>query len=252
MNADRPIEVKNAAELRKMREAGKLLRSVFDEVEKRVAPGVTTAELDHLARKLIEAAGAVPAFLGYHGYPATLCTSVNEQVVHGIPGKRRLKDGDILSIDCGLVLGGFYSDAAKTYGIGEVAERTCELLRVTEESLYKGIAAMTVDTRLGTVSHTIQRHIEPHGFGIVREYTGHGIGRAMHESPQVPNFGKADEGMRLMPGLVLAIEPMVNLGTWKTRTLDDGWTVVSADGSPSAHFEHTIAVTADGPVILTA
>ncbi len=246
------IELKSPAEIAKMRASGRLLSRVFAAIEPHIVAGVTTAELDRIARKLIEDAGAVPAFLGYNGFPATLCTSVNEEIVHGIPGRRVLRDGDIVSVDCGLVLGGFYADSARTYPIGRVTDEITTLLRVTEESLLKGIEAMRTGNRLGTVSNSIQRHIEPFGFGIVREYTGHGIGRSMHEPPQLPNFGRPDTGLRLREGIVIAIEPMVNLGTWKTRTLDDGWTVVTADGSYSAHFEHTIAVTADGPLVLTA
>lgn len=246
------IELKSPAELEKMRTAGKLLRQVFDEVAKAVAPGVTTAELDRVARKLIEGAGARPAFLGYHGFPATLCTSVNEEIVHGIPSDRVLNEGDIISVDCGLVLGGFYSDTATTFAVGAISDDAAKLLRVTEESLYKAIEKMTVGTRIGTVSYAVQEHVEAEGLAIVREYTGHGIGRAMHEPPQVPNYGKPDTGFRLQAGLVIAVEPMVNIGTWKTETLEDEWTVVTADGSLSAHFEHSIAVTDDGPLILTA
>lgn len=248
----RRIELKSPAEIEKMRTAGKLLRQVFDEVAKMVAPGVTTAQMDRKARELIESAGARPAFLGYHGFPATLCTSVNEEVVHGIPSDRVLIEGDIVSVDCGLVLNGFYSDTATTFPVGTISEEAQRLLRVTEESLYKAIEKMTVGTRIGTVSYAVQEHVEKEGFSIVREYTGHGIGRAMHEAPQVPNFGKPDTGFRLQEGLVLAVEPMVNVGVWQTETLDDDWTVVTADGAYSAHFEHTIAVTADGPQILTA
>ncbi len=248
----RRIELKSPAEIEKMRTAGKLLRQVFDEVAKMVAPGVTTAQMDRKARELIEGAGARPAFLGYHGFPATLCTSVNEEVVHGIPSNRILKDGDIVSVDCGLVLNGFYSDTATTFPVGTISDEAQKLLRVTEESLYKAIEKMIVGTRIGTVSYAVQEHVEKEGFSIVREYTGHGIGRAMHEAPQVPNFGKPDTGFRLQEGLVLAVEPMVNIGVWQTETLDDDWTVVTADGAYSAHFEHTIAVTADGPQILTA
>jgi len=248
----RRIELKSAAEIQKMRTAGKLLRRVFNEVAKLVAPGVTTADLDRHARKLIEDAGARPAFLGYHGFPATLCTSVNDEIVHGIPGNRKLLEGDIVSVDCGLVLNGFYSDTATTFAVGQISEAAQTLLRVTEESLYKAIEKIDVGTRIGTVSHAVEAHVAPYNFGVVREYTGHGIGRSMHEPPQVPNFGTPDTGFRLQEGLVIAVEPMINIGTWRTETLDDEWTVVTADRSLSAHFEHTIAVTADGPLILTA
>ncbi|MBX7246607.1 MAG: type I methionyl aminopeptidase [Candidatus Sumerlaeaceae bacterium] len=246
------IELKSASEIEKMRKAGALLRQVFNEFEKHIAPGITTAELDKKAEKLIRDAGARPAFLGYNGFPATLCTSINEQVVHGIPNRRALKEGDIVSVDCGLVLGGFFADTAKTYPVGRISAEAEALLKATEESLYVGIEEMKVGNRLGDLSAAIQDHIEARGFAIVRDYTGHGIGRAMHEAPQVPNYGTRGDGRRMEVGLVLAIEPMVNVGTWKTRTLDDDWTVVTADGSLSAHFEHTIAVTADGPLILTA
>lgn len=248
----RKIELKSPTEIEKMRLAGRLLRQVYNEVAKLVAPGVTTAGLDRKARELIEAAGARPAFLGYHGFPATLCTSVNDEIVHGIPSDRILNEGDIISVDCGLVLGGFYADTAHTFAVGPISEEAQKLLRVTEESLYKGIEKITVGTRIGTVSHAVQAHVEANGLAVVREYTGHGIGRAMHEPPQVPNFGTPDTGFRLQAGLVIAVEPMVNIGTWRTETLDDEWTVVTADRSLSAHFEHTIAVTEDGPQILTA
>lgn len=246
------IELKSDGELTKMRTAGILLRKVFLEVERLVAPGITTAQLDAVARKMIEDAGARPAFLGYHGYPATLCTSVNEEVVHGIPSNRALNDGDVVSIDCGLVLDGFYADTATTYAVGSVTGEVQRLLDVTRESLNKAIEQMVVGNRIGTVSSAVQSHVEAEGFSVVRDYTGHGIGRAMHEPPQMPNFGEPDTGFRLRPGLVLAIEPMVNIGTFKTRTLSDGWTVVTADGKWSAHFEHTVAVTESGPLVLTA
>ncbi len=245
------IEIKSPADIQKMRVAGKLLREVFNEVSSMVAPGVTTADLDRKARSLIESAGARPAFLGYHGFPATLCTSVNEEVVHGIPSNRKLLDGDIVSVDCGLVLDGFYSDTATTFAVGEISAEARKLLKITEQSLYKAIEKMTVGTRIGTVSHAVQDYAEAEGYGVVREYTGHGIGRSMHEPPQVPNFGHPDTGFRLQAGLVIAIEPMINIGSWHTETLEDEWTVVTADGSLSAHFEHTIAVTEDGPFILT-
>ena len=246
------IDLKSHAEIEHMRAAGVLLRQVMAEVTNRVGPGITTAELDHVARKLIRDGGGRPAFLGYRGYPATLCTSINEQVVHGIPSSRELLDGDIVSIDCGLILHGFYSDMAATRGVGIISTEAEQLMRVTRESLEIGIAHMRPGNRLGDLSSAIQTHVESNGFSVVREYTGHGIGREMHEPPQVPNIGEPDKGTRMKPGLVLAIEPMVNVGTWKTRVLDDNWTVVTADGSLSAHFEHTIAVTEEGPFILTA
>lgn len=246
------VELKTPAEIEKMRTAGKLLRQVFNEVARMVSPGVTTADLDRRARSLIEGAGARPAFLGYHGFPGTLCTSVNEEVVHGIPSDRELLDGDIVSVDCGLVLDGFYSDTATTFGVGDITPKARQLLEVTEQSLYKAIEQMHVGTRIGTVSNAVQKHAESHGFSIVRDYTGHGIGRAMHEAPQIPNFGRPDTGFKLQAGLVIAVEPMVNVGTWQTVTLADGWTVITADDSLSAHFEHTIAITEDGPQILTA
>lgn len=246
------VELKTPAEIEKMRVAGKLLREVFNELDRAVEPGISTAELDRIARKLIEDGGARPAFLGYHGFPATLCTSVNEEVVHGIPNDSALVDGDIVSVDCGLVLDGFYADSATTYPVGDISPKAEKLLRVTRESLYKAIDQMHVGTHIGTVSHAVQKHAEAAGFSIVRDYTGHGIGRAMHEAPQVPNFGNPGAGFKLMAGLVLAIEPMVNIGTHRTKTLADGWTVVTLDSALSAHFEHTIAVTEDGPVILTA
>ncbi len=252
MHAKSRIEIKSPAEIEKMRKAGKLLRAVFAELEQHVKPGITTRELDSLARKLIEDAGAIPAFLGYQGYPATLCTSVNEQIVHGIPGARVLREGDIISIDCGLVLGGFYADSAYTYPVGCVSELAARLIEVTRNALEAGIREMRPDNRLGTLSAAIQKVVEDAGFSVVREYTGHGIGRAMHEPPQVLNFGTPNTGLRLRPGMVFAIEPMVNVGTWKTRVLNDDWTVVTADGSLSAHFEHTVAITDDGPQVLTS
>ncbi|MGB9692647.1 MAG: type I methionyl aminopeptidase [Candidatus Sumerlaeaceae bacterium] len=252
MHAKSRIEIKSPAEIEKMRKAGKLLRAVFVELERHIQPGITTAELDTLARKLIEDAGAIPAFLGYEGYPATLCTSVNEEIVHGIPRARVLREGDIVAVDCGLILGGFYADSAYTYPVGQVSDLARRLIEVTKAALGAGIREMRPDNRLGTLSAAIQKVVEEAGFSIVREYTGHGIGRAMHEPPQVLNFGTPNTGLRLRPGMVFAIEPMVNAGTWKTRVLDDDWTVVTADGSLSAHFEHTVAVTDDGPDVLTA
>ncbi len=252
MNVKSRIEIKSPREIEKMRAAGKLLRAVFVELEKHVQPGVTTGELDQIARRMIEESGAIPAFLGYQGFPATICTSVNEEIVHGIPGKRVLREGDIVAIDCGLVLEGFYADSAYTYPVGEISPLAQKLIEVTRESLEAGIEQMRPDNRLGTLSAAIQKVIEDAGFSVVREYTGHGIGRSLHEPPQVLNFGVPGTGLRLRPGMVFAIEPMVNVGTWKTKVLRDDWTVVTADGTLSAHFEHTVAVTENGPYVLTA
>lgn len=246
------VELKTPAEIEKMRKAGRLLRQVFDAVGAMVAPGVTTQDLDREAYKLITAGGARPAFLGYHDYPATLCTSVNDEIVHGIPCARPLEMGDIVSVDAGLILEGFFADTATTFAVGEISQETQRLLHVTQEALAKAIEMVQPGGRLGDISAAVQQYVEPFGFSIVRDYTGHGIGRALHEAPQVPNYGKSGSGERLRPGLVLAIEPMVNIGTAKTIVLDDGWTVKTADGSLSAHFEHTVAVTESGPYVLTA
>ena len=236
MALTRRVELKSPAEIEKMRVAGRLLRSVFDEVATMVAPGATTWELDATARRMIEAAGARPAFLGYKGFPATLCTSLNDEVVHGFPNHRPLIDGDIVSVDCGLVLAGYYADTATTFGVGKIQPHAKRLLDVTAESLRRAIAAAKVDARLGDIGAAVQDYVESEGFSVVRDYTGHGIGRALHEPPEVHNFGKPGTGQRLKAGLVIAIEPMVNTGTYKTRTLDDEWTVVTADGGLSAHF----------------
>ena len=217
-----------------------------------VAPGVTTKDLDEVAREVITSHGAIPSFKGYHGYPGNICASVNEEVVHGIPGSRKLQEGDIVSVDCGATYNGFVGDSAVTIPVGKIDPVSEQLLRVTEESLYKGIAAAIVGNRLSDISHAVQVHVEAAGFSVVRDYVGHGIGRNMHEDPQIPNFGPPGHGPLLKPGMVLAIEPMVNVGTYKVRTLKDGWTVLTADGKRSAHFEHTIAITPDGPKLLTA
>ncbi|MCX7020508.1 MAG: type I methionyl aminopeptidase [bacterium] len=245
------IEIKTAAEIGRMREGGLLLRRVMDDVVSKIAPGVITSEFDATARKLIVDGLAKPAFLGYRGFPSSLCVSINDEVVHGIPGKRELVGGDIVSIDCGLIYQGFYSDMAVTVAVGRISEEANRLMKVTREALDIGIAEMTAGNRIGSVSAAIQHHAESHGYSVVREYTGHGIGREMHESPQAPNFGVAGAGIRLKSGMVIALEPMINAGAWKTRTLKDGWTVVTADGSLSAHYEHTVAVTEDGPFVLT-
>jgi len=247
------IICRTAAELEKMRAAGRLVGQVLTELAARVAPGVTTADLDAIAEGLIVDAGAIPAFKGYHGYPATICASVNEEVIHGIPsGKRVLEAGDVVSIDVGASLAGYYGDSAVTLPVGLVSEEAARLLRVTDESLYKAIEAVKPGGRVSDIGHAVQKHVEAHGFSVVREFVGHGIGQAMHEDPQVPNYGDAGRGPRLAEGMVLAIEPMVNAGKPAVKVLSDGWTAITRDRSLSAHFEHTVAVTADGPWILTA
>jgi methionyl aminopeptidase len=236
-----------------MRAAGRLVGQVLTALAGAVAPGVTTGELDAIAEGLIVDAGAVPAFKGYHGYPATICASVNDEVIHGIPsGQRVLKPGDIISIDVGASLDGYFGDSAVTLPVGPVSEEAARLLRVTEESLYKAIEVVKPGGRVSDVGHAVQKHVESHGFSVVREFVGHGIGQQMHEDPQVPNYGEPGRGPRLAEGMVLAIEPMVNAGKAAVKVLADGWTAVTRDRSLSAHFEHTVAVTADGPWILTA
>ncbi|PKQ36674.1 MAG: type I methionyl aminopeptidase [Actinobacteria bacterium HGW-Actinobacteria-1] len=245
------IVLKSPVEIEMMREAGRVTAVALRLVGEAVRPGITTGELDAIAEEYIRSQGAKPAFLGYHGFPATLCTSVNEQVVHGIPGKRILNEGDILSVDCGAVVDGFFGDSAMTFPVGMVSAEARALMDATQTSLEAGIAKMRPNMRLYDIGAAVQQVAEAAGFSVVREYVGHGIGRAMHEDPQVPNFGQAGRGAQLKPGMVFAVEPMVNAGGFEVRSLDDGWTVVTADGSLSAHFEHTIAVTEDGPVILT-
>jgi len=247
------IVCKSVAEINKMRRSGHIVREVLDQVKALVAPGVTTMDLEIAAEKKIKELGAKPAFKGYYDYPCVLCTSINEEIVHGIPSpKRVLKTGDIVSIDCGVVLDGYYGDAAITVPVnGTLTELSRKLLAVTEASLYKGIEQARVGNTLGDVGAAVQETVEANGFSVVREFVGHGIGTRLHEEPQVPNFGKHGQGAKLREGMVLAIEPMVNSGGPETRVLDDKWTAVTADGSYSAHFEHCVAVTRDGPVILT-
>jgi methionyl aminopeptidase len=247
------IVCRSSAELEKMRAAGRLVGEVLSELTGRVAPGVTTAALDEIAEEMIRQAGAIPAFKGYHGYPATICASINEEVIHGIPsGRRILNEGDVISIDVGASLDGYYGDSAVTLPVGPVSEQAATLLRVTEESLYKAIERVRVGGRISDIGHAVQQHVEAYGFSVVREFVGHGIGQRMHEEPQVPNYGEPGRGPRLTEGMVLAIEPMVNAGKPAVKVLADGWTAVTRDSSLSAHFEHTVAVTADGPWILTA
>jgi methionyl aminopeptidase len=247
------IVCRSAEELKRMRAAGRLVGEVLTELASLVAPGVTTADLDDLAEKRIRKAGATPAFKGYHGYPATICASINDEVIHGIPsGRRLLNEGDVISIDVGASLDGYFGDSAITLAVGQVSEEAARLLRVTDESLYKAIDAVKLGGRVSDIGHAVQKHVEAYGFSIVREFVGHGIGQKMHEEPQVPNYGEPGRGPRLTEGMVLAIEPMVNAGKAAVKVLADGWTAVTRDGSLSAHFEHTVAVTADGPWILTA
>ena len=236
-----------------MRRAGRVVREVLELVRSHVKPGATTYDLERVAEAKIAELGAKPAFKGYHGYPCVLCTSVNSEVVHGIPSKRRvLKEGDIVSVDCGAVIDGYFGDAAITVPVGEkIAPETAELLRVTEASLKAGISAVKPGATLGDIGAAVQQVVESHGFSVVRDFVGHGIGSNMHEEPQVPNFGEAGRGMKLRAGMVIAIEPMVNVGKPDVRVLKDGWTAVTNDGSMSAHFEHTVAVTDTGARILT-
>ena len=247
------IVCRSAAELEKMRAAGRLVGEVLTALTPSVVPGVTTAELDEVAEKMIADAGAIPAFKGYHGYPATICSSINEEVIHGIPsGQRVLREGDILSIDVGASLDGYFGDSAITVPVGQVSEEAARLLTVTEEALYKAIEVARPGGRVSDIGHAVQKHVEAYGFSVVREFVGHGIGQKMHEEPQVPNYGEAGRGPRLAEGMVLAIEPMVNAGKPAVKVLSDGWTAVTRDKSLSAHFEHTVAITASGAWILTA
>jgi methionyl aminopeptidase len=245
------IIAKSAKDLDKMRAVGELIADVREELRSMVEPGISTLDLNNAADKLIRDAGAIPTFIGYHGFPYAICASVNDEVVHGFSKNDPLKDGDIVSLDMAATFNGFVGDCAMTLPVGEIDDQLKQLIRVTEECLEFGIQASRVGNRVGDVAWAIQQHAEKFGYGIVRDYTGHGIGRAMHEAPQIPNHGRAGTKERIRAGYCFAIEPMLNLGTAETRTLDDKWTVVTLDGKPSAHAEHTIAVTADGPEILT-
>lgn len=245
------ILLKSEREIRCMREAGRIVALALDAVGKVVEPGITTQELDEVARRTIVKHGARPAFKGLYGFPANICVSVNCEVVHGIPGSRKLAEGDIVSVDCGAEIGGFNGDSAITIPVGIVSPEIARLIEETRNALYKGIEQAIAGNRVGAISHAVQTYAEKAGFGVVREYVGHGIGRSMHEEPEVPNFGFADRGPLLKAGMVLAIEPMINLGARAVKSTDDGWTVVTRDGKPSAHFEHTVAIMPDGPEILT-
>ena len=254
MSWDHGVIIKNAVELALMREAGRVNALALATVRGMVRPGISTAELDAAAEEVIRKNGGIPVFKGYPGaypYPATLTISINEELVHGIPSKRKLKEGDIVSIDCGTSLEGFVGDSAFSMGVGEISAEAKRLLEITEQALYVGIEKMRSGNRTGDVSSAIQKFVESHSLHVTREYTGHGVGRDMHEGPQVPNYGTPGRGMELRPGITIAIEPMVLIGTPRTRVKPDQWTVVSADGSLTAHYEHTVAVTESDPLILT-
>lgn len=246
------IVCKSSSELEKMRRSGLLVWEILQELKEMVKPGVSTDELERHASRRMRLAGARPAFKGYYGYPCVLCTSINNEIVHGIPSPRRvLKSGDILKIDTGVELDGYFGDSAVTLPVGDVAPQLEQLLRVTQESLQLAIAQVRVGNRLGDICHAVQKHVEQHGYSVVRDFVGHGIGRKLHEDPQVPNYGDPGQGPRLKQGMTLAIEPMVNTGSAGARVLDDKWTAVTDDGGYSAHFEHVVAVTSNGPWVLT-
>lgn len=246
------ISLKSENELNAMRKAGRATAQILDEMAKMVRPGITTGELDRYAESRIKELGCKPAFKGYHGFPGCVCISVNEEVVHGIPSpKRALKDGDIVGLDFGLICDGWYGDSARTIAVGKITPDAQKLMDVTRESLMRGIEQCRPGNRLFDIGHAVQNYVESFGYSVVREFVGHGIGRALHEDPQVPNFGPKGKGLVLKAGMVLAIEPMINAGTHEVRVLADGWTAVTADRSLSAHFEHTVAITPNGPEILT-
>lgn len=245
------ITLKSPAEIEVMREAGRVVAGALELAAKEVRPGLTTAELDALIEEFIRSHDAIPAFKNYHGFPASACISVDDEVVHGIPGKRELREGEIVSVDVGSIVKEFYGDSARTIAVGEISPEKQRLMDVTKKALEAGIDKARKDNKLGEVSAAVQKVAEAAGYGVVRQLVGHGIGRKMHEEPQVPNFGSPTEGPVLKVGMVIAIEPMVNMGTYDVKTLPDGWTVVTADGQPSAHFEHTVAITEDGPRVLS-
>lgn len=245
------IPLKSEADLDLMRKAGKILARILEKLEQKVAVGLATGELSRLAEEYILQEGVAPAFKGYRGYPAAICVSINEEIVHGIPGNRIIQDGDLVSLDLGIAYQGFFVDAATTLGAGNISPKARELVKVTRHSLSEGIKQAKANNHLGDISCAIQRYVEGAGFSVVREFVGHGIGANLHEEPEIPNFGSPHKGPLLQSGMALAIEPMVNMGHWKAKILSDGWTAVAEDGLPSAHFEHTVAITKKGPEILT-
>ena len=246
-----PITLKTPEEIEILRQAGKKLSLILKELSRSLKSGITTEQVDAIAEKLIAGHGAQPAFKGYRGFPGCICISINQEVVHGIPGKKIINEGDLVKVDVGIIYKNYYSDTAVTIGLGKIDAQLQGLLDVTKESLYQGIAQAKVNNHLSDISHAVQTYAEKNNFSVVRDFVGHGIGRSLHEEPEIPNFGPPHCGPVLTAGMVLAIEPMVNLGNWQTKILDDGWTVVTLDGKPSAHFEHTIAITEAGPEILT-
>lgn len=245
------VSIKNSRELSSMREACRISARALQLAGEAVQPGVTTGEIDRLVRKYIESEGATPSFLGYGGFPGSACISINDEVIHGIPGKRVIHAGDIVSVDVGAHFNGYHGDNAATFAAGEVSPEAQALMDATKESLMEGIRAATAGNRIGDIGAAVQRYVEVRGYSVVRQFVGHGVGTNLHEDPSVPNFGTPGRGPRLLPGMTIAIEPMINQGTCDVKTLSDGWTVLTKDGKLSAHFEHTVAITADGPVILT-
>lgn len=245
------IILKTKREIEIMRKAGRLVAQSHELVRKYIKPGVTTQELDRIVEDFIISHNAIPTFKGYNGFPCSICASVNEEVVHGIPGNRKLKDGDIVSVDIGATFEGYVGDSAKTFFVGAVDDEKRRLVEATRQSFYEGIKFAKQSFRLSDISHAVQQYAEGEGFSVVRDYVGHGVGKKMHESPQIPNFGKPGKGPRLQEGMVLAIEPMINAGTYNVKVLDNDWTVVTADGKPSAHYEHTVAITDGEPELLT-
>lgn len=245
------INIKSTSEIMKMRQSGKILSSVLEELEKNIRPGITTKELDHIAYECIKSHDATPSFLDYHGFPASICASVNDTVIHGIPDSTALKEGDIISIDIGVIKDGYHTDAARTFGVGKISDEAKRLIEITKQSFFEGLKYARHGERLFSISATIQNFIESNGYSIVRNYCGHGIGKALHEDPEIPNYGTFGHGIRLSKGMTIAVEPMVNEGGFETKCLDDGWTVKTKDGSLAAHYENTILITDCEPELLT-
>lgn len=246
------IVIKSKKEIELMQESGRIVALVHEAIRKAIKPGITTGELDQIAERTILEHDAIPSFKGYGGFPASICASINDQVIHGIPSSTVLHEGDIISIDVGAIKNGYHGDAARTHPVGKVSENALKLIKITEESFFEGLKYCRVGYRLSDISNAIQKHVEAEGFSVVRDFVGHGIGTKLHEEPAIPNYGPAGRGPRLVEGMVLAIEPMVNEGDYSVRTLEDDWTVVTRDGKLSAHYEHTVAITADGPILLTS